>query len=155
MTGTKNIVEKKKIMSGFANYFYDAIIAPICSDGDVAGDTLGSVGPPASGINTQDPSNPSPDDRRIDPRAIESDLLVEEAAADLGGTTDTATVRLAATRKHLWEKVGVSDGSTTQGRGCRVLKIQSSDAEVQSSAMQRKLTQMWDCLQVCVVPVLS
>ena len=154
--GTNNIAVKKEILSGFANLFHEEEAAPV--DKDIHVNTMGSVKPAASRITTQELYDPQPHDREIDPRAVEGELHVGEVAAkaaDPGSTTNSESVRIVASRKQLREKVEESDGSMSQGRGSRVLNIQISDAEAQSSAMQRKLTQMWDCLQVGIIPLLT
>ena len=153
MTCTKNATEKKKIISGFSNYFLEEA-API--DKEVADNTLDSVKlAAASTLKNQDLYDPPSDDRRINPTAVESEVLAGEAAGDLESVTNTGPARTYASGKPLHGKLEeTADGSMSQGRGSRVLKAPNTDAEVQSSAMQRKLTQMWDCLQVHFILVL-
>lgn len=147
MTCTKNATEKKKIITGFANCFLEEKAAPI--DKKVADDTLDSMKlVAASTLTTQDLYDPPSDDRRIDPTAVQREILLAEAASDLERVTNTGPARTYASGKPPHGKLEEADGSIPQGRGSRVLKAQNSDAEVQSSATQRKLTQMWDCLQV-------
>jgi hypothetical protein len=142
MNGTRNIAEKDRLMSGFANYFQDEEAATV---GRVLADkAMRSVKPVTSKFTTQDIAVSPVDDRKIDLRAVECDLTVEVAVADSKSPPKSGQLSSAVSRRHLKE----SDGFMSQGRGSRVLSIHGSDAEVQSSAMQRKLVQMWDCLQV-------
>ena len=154
MICTKNDTEKKNIISGFSNYFIEEA-API--DKEDADNTWNSVNlAAASTLTNQDFYDPPSDDRRINPTAVESEVLAGEAAGDLESVTNTGPARTYASGKPLLGMLEeTADGSMSQVRGSRVLKAQNSDAEVQSSAMQRKLTQMWDCLQVHFILVLT
>jgi hypothetical protein len=146
MNGTRNIAEKDRLMSGFANYFQDEEAATV---GRVLADkAMRSVKPVTSKFTTQDIAVSPVDDRKIYLRAVECDLTVEVAVADSESPPKSGQLSSAVSRRHLKEKAEESDGFMSQGRGSRVLSIHGSDAEVQSSAMQRKLVQMWDCLQV-------
>ena len=155
MTCTKNATEKKKIITGFANYFLEEEAAPI--DKEVADDTSDSMKlAAASRLTNQDLYDPPSDDRKIDhtATAVESEILLGEVTGELESVTNTGPARTYASGKSPHGKLEEADGSMPQGRGSRVLKGQSSDADVQSSATQRKLTQMWDCLQVQFILVL-
>jgi hypothetical protein len=147
MTGTRNIAEKDRLMSGFANYFQEEeAAAPVGRD--LADKAKQSVKPITCRFTTEDLSVSPVDDRKIDLLAVECDLSVEVAVADSESPPKSGQLCSAVSRRHLRERVEESDGSMSQGRGSRVLSIHGSDAEVQSSAMHRKLVQMWDCLQV-------
>jgi hypothetical protein len=146
MTGTRNIAEKDRLMSGFANYFQDEEAATVGRD--LADKAMQSVKPIKCRFTTQDLSVSPVDDQKMDLRPVECDLSVEVAVADSESPPKSGQLSSAVSRRHLRERVEESDGSMSQGRGSRVLSIHGSDAEVQSSAMQRKLVQMWDCLQV-------
>lgn len=148
MTGTRNIAEKDRLMSGFANYFQDEKATTVPVGRDLADKAKQSVKPITCRFTTQDLSVSPVDDRKIDHRAVECDLSVKVAVADSENPPKSGQLCSAVSRRHLRERVEESDGSMSQGRGSRVLSIHGSDAEVQSSAMQRKLVQMWDCLQV-------
>jgi hypothetical protein len=146
MTGTRNIAEKDRLMSGFANYFQDEDAATV---GRVLADkAMQSVKSVTGRFKIQDLSDPPLNVRKIDLRAVECDLSVEVAVAVSESPPKSGRLCSAVSRRHLRERIEESDGSMSQGRGSRVLSIHGSDAEVQSSAMQRKLVQMWDCLQV-------
>lgn len=146
MTGTRNIAEKNRIMSGFVNYFQEEETA--AQGRDLADKTMQSAKLITSRFLTQNLSDPPVDGRSVYVRAKEFELTVEEAVAELESPPKYEQLCSATSRKHLREKAEESDGHMSQGRGSRVLNIHGSDAEVQSSAMQRKLVQMWDCLQV-------
>lgn len=140
------MAEKDRLMSGFVNYFQREEVATV--GGVLANKAMQSIKPITCRFTTQDLSISPVDDRKIDLRAVECDLSVEVAVADSESPPKSGQLCSAVSRRHLRERVEESDGSMSQGRGSRVLSIHGTDAEVQSSAMQRKLVQMWDCLQV-------